>query len=263
MAAVSLKREGGFTLVEIAVVVPIMMVIIIGLFTLLTYLLQSSASEQVGAQNLSEIHSGLGAIESDAALTNSFLPVLDDGITDPTQAGGWSYTGSGPSSRVLILRSFATTANPQSNDRQPVFINSQGCSAAELYYNDALTYDTVYFVKDSTLYRRRLLNTGKSTCTGLYQKQSCPDKTSGTPGCAADDEAIVTDVVNFSVSYYAASDSSDALLAYSDGTGQQQVADADSAIVTIGVSRKAYGQDLASTQSLRVSKLITGQSDNQ
>lgn len=249
------RPSAGFTIVEVAVVVPIVSVIIIGVFAIILALVQSAAAERVGAQNLYDIHASLDTIQNDASLSSAFLARPDPALTDAdAPKSGWSYEGGGDGARTLILRSYATTTNPLSATRQPVFYNDQGCDASSLYLNSVMTYDTVYFVKDGTLYRRRLVTQAKPTCEDPYQKQSC----SVGFGCGTDDEAIVSGVSAFSVDYYATSADMTPTAVY--GGGDNLVSGSNSAGVTLSLTRRAYGQPLASTMTLRISKLITGKS---
>src|SRR5690606_29463721 len=110
-------------------------------------------------------------------------------------------------SRVLITRSFSTSTNALDNARQPVFTNTPEFDCAtQMYYQPQLTFLSVYFVKNETLYRRVLTDTTTALChvNAQQQRQSCPPYiTSGRhASCQANDEVLLKGVTNFTVAYY-------------------------------------------------------------
>lgn len=129
--------------------------------------------------------------------------------TSGTEA--WSYKGELATNRVLITQNYATTTNALNSGRQPVFVNNPtyNCTT-QIYYQKKLTYITIYFVKDGTLYRRLLTDKNTALCptSTQQQKQTCPPYISDATrnaSCEAYDEALASNVTNFSVGYYQAS----------------------------------------------------------
>ena len=181
--------------------------------------------------------------------------------------GPWSYAGNG-TNRVLILQSNATSDNPLTGSRQPVYIGSGvACDPANLQYDTLLTYDTVYFVKNSILYRRRLIDPGPpatttQTCAPQqYQKLSCPTVAQLAPStrdgsCGADDEVIARDVSGFSVDYYTDGASTTKLDAYGADSGA--VTAASSIGITLALGRPIAGETVTGSASLRVARINIG-----
>lgn len=253
---------GGFTLVEVGIVVPMLIVMLLGLTSTLYMALRANVTQQVQTTSAYDIQEGLSIVERDVALASQFLDTTDSTAIEaypPTANGGkWSYVGDGATQRALILRLYATTTNPDSNDRQPVFINQVGCSTDRIYYNDAADYNTIYFLLNNNLYRRRVLKTTASTCSVPYQQQSCPSLETLKSGsrdssCQSDDELIISGVSSFTVDYYGVG--SDLLDAYDETTGVTTMQNAASIDVIITTTRKAMGKDTKITSSLRMQKL--------
>lgn len=258
------SKERGFTLIEVGIVAPILMVTVLGLVSTLYFALRIGATSRIEANSTYDIQEALSIMEKDVSLASQFLDMSDTNITDaypPSSNGGkWSYLGQGSTQRALLLRSYATTSNPDSNNRQPVFVNQVGCTTDRIYYNDVVDYNTFYFILNNNLYRRRALNPSLVTCTTPYQLQSCPSlETLGTPSrnpsCQSDDELILGGVSNFSLSYYGSGDMTTPLDAYDTTTGATLVQSAAAVRVSITTNRKAMGKPTSVTSNLLMSRI--------
>lgn len=258
--------QKGFTIVELAIVVPILIVTVIVLFESLFSLVRSSALNRTAIDITYETQNALSAIENDTILTNTFLPTTDSAVTDPykptTHSGQWSYLGNeaGDPNRVLILRVYNTTGNPLSVDRKPAFLTDEGCDPSTIYFNEVLQYNLIYFVQNGTLYRRHALDTTKSTCETPYQKQSCPSlATLGLPSrhtaCAADDEVVARNVREFSVQYYPSKNSTTPIAVYEPSADPDAVTAAAAVDVSLTLARPTYGQDVSNSSSIRIAKV--------
>lgn len=207
------KRE-GFTLVEVTIVV-----LIVGmLFPLFSFILNMYHDAYYLDEKVkmsSDSAQALWYIEDAVRISASFMATVPAEFTDPYgphnlgTAGGeaWSYKGDSSTSRVLITRNYSTTVNALNTGRQPVFKNGgQFNCTTEMFYQPQLTYVSVYFVRNSTLYYRVITDTASPLCPGNTQQQrlSCPPYiTSGRhASCQANDEILATNVSSFSVAYY-------------------------------------------------------------
>lgn len=260
------RRQQGYTIVELAITVPFLILTILVLFESLFLLVRSGNINRTATLMAYDTQNAISILESDAILTSTFLPTTDANITDPykptTDYGQWSYTGGSLTSntRVLILRAFNTTGHPLSQNRKPSFLTDFGCDPSTIYTNQALQYNIIYFVKDGTLYRRRALDTSASTCEPPYQKQSCPSlETLGTSSrdsaCQADDEIIAQNVSALSVQYYPAKNSSTPIDAYNSLVEPDIVTTAAAVDVSLTITRQTYGQEVSNTSSVRISRL--------
>lgn len=260
-------RSAGFTLIEIGVIVPLLISSLLIIFSALYVLLKSSSIESTSLNSVYDTQDALSTIERDATLTSQFLPTTETGITDlykpTTNSNTWQYYGDtlSSSTRVLILRSYATIDNPQATSRRPAYINNLGCGASTLYYNSVQSYNTIYFVKNKKLYRRIATNSSQPTCSTPYQKQSCPSSEdlggSRDASCKADDELIASDVSNFSVAYYATPTSTNNLDVYSNTTSGSQVLTAATVKISLTITRTAYGTPVTYTATTTISKQNT------
>lgn len=254
-------KSQGFTLVEVTLVVSIMLVAVMLLFNVMWSMLNDSTAQREQLVLTYDRQTAMNIIESDIALTSRFLPTLDSGLTDPylpTSNGGvWSYRGDSSTARYLLLRSYSTTQNPLSSTREPVFVGDRTgptCSVTGKYYNTVQRYNTIYFVKNGDLFRRRVVDTATLTCDDQYQKTSCPTGSTSS-SCKADDELLASNVTNFSVDYYASRSSNTKLDVYETGALPSLVTTALDAEITLVVSKQAGGKTVTSQSTLRISKL--------
>jgi len=260
----SRHKSHGFTLIEVMLVVSIMLVAVMLLFNVMWSMINDGTAQREQLVLTYDRQTAMNIIESDIALASRFLPALDSGLTDPylpTSNGGvWSYKGDSATGRYLLLRSYSTTQNPLSSTREPVFIDGGGnCNTSDKYFNADQRYNTIYFVKNGNLYRRRIVDTATATCDPQYQKTSCPSAVdlgaAQSSSCGADDELLVGNVTNFSIDYYASRSSNTKLDVYATGALPSLVTTALDAEVTLVVSKQAGGKTVTSQSTLRISKL--------
>lgn len=192
------RRDDGFTIVEITIVVAVLLVAAIALFGTMFSLSLNAQGDQTRVDISYDKQYAITSVESDVQITSSFLPTNDSTMPDPYAAFSycgaqpapsgcttptWNASGNGaactltaPASsclgtqgtygsngnaRVIILRAYSTTTNPYNNNRLPVYLGTNGssqCNAVSKDLNTALTYNIIYFVQNGTLYRRRLIN---------------------------------------------------------------------------------------------------------
>lgn len=206
----------GFTIVELTIVV-----VVLGLIFPIFSALVVTSYRDVLAQDdrvkmVSELKRALWYMDDNVRVSNSFIAGVPSVYSDPYgqrnlgSSGGeaWSYKGLSSSQRVLMTQSYATTTNALSSGRQAVFVNTPefNCTT-EMYYQPQLSFVTIYFVNDGTLYRRLLTDTTTALCPGnaQQQRQTCPPYIaigSRHASCLANDEILATNVTSFSVGYY-------------------------------------------------------------
>lgn len=266
------SKSAGYTIIEIGIIVPILIVTVLILFDALFAMIRTSTVERGEIDLVYDVQSAITHIESDAVLSSLYLPTVDAGLTTdpylPSSNGGlWSYRGDSSTTRVLIARLYNTTKNPLDSDRQPVFKGNPAgseCNATNIYFNDVQQYNIIYFVKDGTLFRRKLIDKTTSLCDpGQYQKLSCPsqdDLTAQGLGarsatCGADDEILARDVTGFTVQYYDTKTSNTPLDVYAVGADPNLVTVASDAEITLTLGRKSSGETITTVSTLRMSKL--------
>lgn len=208
------RQQQGLTIVELLVVMVVLGILFpIFSFILATYRDTYTLNDQVKMSTAAK--QALWYMDDRVKVASTFMATAPSPFSDaygPHDAGtagaeAWSYKGDSTTSRVLITRSYATSTNALNTGRQPVFVNTPefNCTT-QMYYQPQLTFLSIYFVKNETLYRRVLTDTTSSLCAGntQQQRQSCPPYiTSGRHvSCQANDEVLLTNVANFSVAYY-------------------------------------------------------------
>lgn len=189
------KSKPAFTVVEMIVVVPIVMILISVLAYSLVRLTSSSALANEKTKRLSELHNALSMIENDISLSARFLTKVElrdfDGnvgnfvFSKPQKANSvdhgifpvYKYSDLPPDgyslSPRLILDRFATVTSPYSvnNQRNPYDAGfslkkdmkilarySQGAyGTTDCQRNAPVLINTVYFTSGDKLYRRHIL----------------------------------------------------------------------------------------------------------
>lgn len=232
----------GFTLVEILIISPVVMVTIV---MLMSYLFnQYGQLTQQGAQldlNV-EVQNITFSMQDDLFFSKSFESNKNDNLDDSfAPGGGWTATST---PKTLILSTAALTKNYRDEDRQPVYIDTQGCTPqATLEENSILYNNIIYFVSGTTLYKRILTAPSTmATCGTPYQKQTCP-AASATTSCPAD-RVLTTKLNSISYTYY---DTNNVVTTTPEN--------ADKVTITMQLKDRAYAEDIFSTSSITLKKL--------
>lgn len=192
-------QDNGFTLIELLVIAPLLMAIIAFLmsylFNLYGQLVTQNAQVNLQVSSQAEVFS----MQDDIFFANAFVSTLNSNLTDAyAPTGGW-HASSSPT--VFIISTPAVTTSHRNPAKQPVYVNTLGCSPQSLKeQNDVLYNNIIYFVSGTKLYKRIVsAPSSMSTCGTSFLKQTCPDgHTSST--CAKD--ILITDQLSaFSVTY--------------------------------------------------------------
>jgi hypothetical protein len=194
------NQMAGFTLVEILVISPILLVIVA--FTL-SYLfgLFGQLSGQGGQINLQiQAQNITFSMQNDTFFANGYVSTINSNLVDSYQpSGGWQANSTPP---TLIINTLSLTADHRNENRQQVYINTYGCSPqSTLEQNDVLFNNVIYFASGTNLYKRILTAPSSlATCGTNYQKQSCPAG-NASPSCPAD--VLLSDKLgSFTLTYY-------------------------------------------------------------
>lgn len=234
-------KANGFTLVEVLVLAPVVMITIIITMTFLFN--QYGQLTQQGSQTNLNVESQniVFSMQDDIFFANSFNKNINDELVDAFQpGGGWTYN-SNP--KTLIISTPALTSNRRSPNRQPVFVDTEGCDASVIANNAPLYNNVIYFASGSNLYKRYLTApAGLNTCGTSYLKQSCP-AASATTDCPAD--RLMTDKLQ-SITY-----------TYYD-TNNVTTTDpelADKVKIDLTLKDRAFAEDISSTSSVTLKRL--------
>lgn len=281
----------GFTLVEMMVIAPIV-ILLIGSFVALIVNLTGEVLSSRGSNTLTyEIQDTLNRIEEDVKLSAGYLAVNTIPLTSTKQGYGTdTTTGStvnftniqkpGGSNASLIINGIVTNGNPMSTSTKFIYLANKpnSCSTfSEYSKNTPMTLNIVYFVDgNGALWRRVLMqpdyNTASIRCGSAepWQQPSCiVGYNPGTmPFCKTNDIRLLDGVSpeDFTIQYFASADSTSA-----DTTANNTTITDDSirntalrSTPTVNVSitsrKNIAGRDIVGTGSIRVTRLDTNAS---
>lgn len=266
------RKNAGFTLVEMLVVAPIVILFIGSVI----YLLVNLTGETIASRNEDaltyDVQRALAQIESDVQTSEQFLAVSDISLTTTGQGYGdtpstdsttvfKNIETSGGSSASLIIQSYATNGNPNSDGTGLVFLANEpnDCSDPALYsQNTPLSMNIVYFTDtNGTLWRRTLMPDGYNSPSYIcgnapWQLPSCVEGyESSRTFCKTTDEKIA-EGVTFDVSYFVlASDSTPNTTANdpgaSDGDRNTALLTTPTVRVELTTSKTIAGRDISRT----------------
>ncbi len=254
MRSSSNNPRSGFTLVEMLVIAPIL-VVLIGIA--IAYVI-SLTGETLQTRKQNEMsfttQAALDDIEQTGALSVS-LPATTGTLVSPQGAstatsgngGTTAFTNTTTPPVALIFQSVATDKNPLDSTRSLIYTGSSPCTPTNQLY----LYYTVYFVNANRLLKRTILPTvpAEGICATPFQRNSC-NPTLANPSsyarCSARDEVLIEGVSNMTLT----------LTYYSSNGGTLPASSAPQA-ASVGVqvtqSLTAAGQPLTYTGTTRVS----------
>lgn len=181
------------------------------------------------------------SMQDDVFYANTFKQTINSGLSDAFQpGGGWTYNTT---PQTLVISAPALTGNRRSANRQPVYINTEGCDASVLEENSPLYNNIIYFVSGTRLYKRTIsAPSSMATCGTSYQVQSCPQAQSSST-CPAD--RLLTDKLQtFTVTYY---DTSNTVVTNPES--------AERIKVSLTLKDRAFAEDITSTSTITLRKL--------
>ena len=267
-----LSRQRGFTLVEMLVVAPIV-ILFIGAFIGLIVNLTGEVMSSRGSNMLTyDIQDALNRIEDDVKQSTTFLAVnnIDVSTTkqgysaSPSPNGGTANftnidkSSSGGSYQSIVLNSLVTDGNPVSSQTGLVYLANQPntCGDYNTYSkNTPMTMNVVYFVDNTnTLWRRVIMpsnyadSSARCGTKAPWQLPTCINgyNASVLTFCKTSDEKLISGVTpaNFQFSYYTAASSTAA-----DPTAAN-ASSSDSARNTALQSTPTIAVSLSATQTI-------------
>jgi type II secretory pathway pseudopilin PulG len=259
----------GFSLVEMLVVAPIV-ILMIGIFiTTIISMTGDALSNRASNVAVYEIQDALSKIDQDIKIsggvlaTNNIVLSSPQGYDDKIQNFDNASTANGS---MLVLNMYATTNNPYNSDRNIMYLSNRpnACNSANLNQNQAMTYNVVYFTKDESLWRRTLMPMGydsmgcaNGSVSSPWQQPSCkPTITGGL--CATQDEKLINNIKasDFVVNYYPSIESTTDNIVASDPSASD--IDRQNALKingTVGInvttSGTVAGRDIGQSGSIR------------
>jgi type II secretory pathway pseudopilin PulG len=267
------NQSAGFTLVEILVIAPIV-ILVIGAFvgvtlTMTGEILTTRANDSL----LYSVQDSLDRMSTDVRSSNNFLAANNITISSPqgsdNSTAGFVNVG-GANGPELILDSTATTANPNLLTSQPVYLQNSpnACASSAVQQNATLHYNIVYFVNNNTLYRRIITNSNFLTagCTTPWQRPNCAAGMTGAL-CKTNDEVLISNVsgITLQINYYTSANDSSPIagaVAGSDDARNTALQTANTIQVQLTANTTVAGRDFsrsATAKAVRASTVTTSQ----
>ena len=244
------KKDGGYTLVELLVVMPIM---VLSVAVLATYLitLYGRLLEQNGRLELNiTAQQALFNTRDDLFFANRFAGTKQTDTTDVNQpSGGWNAI----THNALIIWENAYTANRQTASRQLVYKNNEpyACASPSITDNQYSTNTVILFLSSNKLYRRVLVPDQTANCATTFRLQSCPEA-SATVSCPAD-TVIAEDVSSFTMVYY---DRDNLVIPSGDLTSNPaSFIQVQRAEITLALQKTINGELVNATSKISIKKL--------
>lgn len=253
-------KQSGFTLIEMLVVAPLVLIVIAGLVSAMVAMIGDSLVASSRADAAYNIQDTLSQIEQDSRVATSFMGTFSY-LQSPQGRNGATSPFSYSSNNDLILTQQATSSSPYSTDRQLIYYANQPADCGgDTSGNRTLFNRVVYFLLTNSdgsksLWRRTILNPwnrnatpdGNTVCSTPWQRSSCPvgSTVSNTPGatCQSIDQKMLDNVTSFVPTFYTSSGS-----ITSDPTQANTVG------VSITVSKNVSGSTISQTSVVRASR---------
>lgn len=283
------KRQKGFTIVELLVIAPIVILTIGAFVTVIVNMTGDVLAARTSTLLAYNVQNALNKINADVNLSSTFLAQtnLTEGVTTSipliTPQGYSDDNGSlvpfnnvDPTyGNMLVLNTLTTTANPLDKSAAYVYLSGlpNSCTSNQVNQNTPMTYNIVYFIKNNTLWRRVILPSNYTTagCNVPWQQPSCnPTYIAGHPGlaiCQTQDQDLIDNISTsgFSIQYFntASSVTPDSVSSDTGSTVPQRNA-ALKSLATVGVSitvnATAAGRAISQSGTIRSTRLGTSAS---
>lgn len=240
------KLERGFTLVEVLVISPIIILFIGAFITLIVTL--TGESIQLREKNVAtyDTQNAFDEIESSAMRANGFLYTTGT-VASPQGSNNATAAFTNTADNILIMTTAATTGDPNSTSRSLIYTGTGACDSRNPIYS----YITVYFLAldpdttsnttDRALYKRTILPQVPA-CAAAWQRGSCAEAvvSSNTTVCKASDEKLMGNVESFNVSFFSGS----------TAVARENASTANSISVSINSSKQVSGSPVTYDSSI-------------
>lgn len=263
---VYLQITRGFTLVEMLVVAPIVL-LVIGVFIATIVNMTGDVLSTRNANDLAyNIQDTLSRIEQDVKLSGGFLSTNNITINSPQGYNDDTtnfHNIDATTGTMLILNSYTTIDNPLGTTPNILYASGQPnpCDSELVSKNQPVMMNVVYFVKNNTLWRRTLAQSNYETigCSKPWQQPSCALNIVNA-FCKTTDLQLIDGVnasTGFTISYYpdATSTTPNAIASDSnqnDTARQSALKSTNTATISITAAATIAGRQVSQSGSIRV-----------
>ncbi|MBC7459517.1 hypothetical protein H7200_02270 [Candidatus Saccharibacteria bacterium] len=286
----SLRKSRGFTLVEMLVVAPIVILAIGAFLTVIISMTGEVIASRASNALSYNVQDALNRIEQDVKLSSSFLSTntvaLSNTTTYPGPNGtsqgynddttGFKNVGGTGGAPAIIMNMVATSANPLSATNSYIYLKDKPDPCATPQNNTPFTYNVVYFIKGDTLWRRVIMpinytDTTTTVCAVPFQQPSCSPAymaaNAGVTFCKTNDIKLVEGVLanDFLVQYFngestATTNTPASSTVATDANRNIALQSATTVSATINAKQSAGGRDVSRVATIRASRLDTNAS---
>lgn len=258
----STRTTSGFTLVEMLIIAPIILLTIAAFIGIIITLTGEALVARSSNSLAHDTQEALNMMEEDIRLSSAFLATNKWTISSPygyNNATQGFTNASSTTGTMLILNMVATSQT--GSGRVPVWRADQpnACSASNVSQNATMTINVIYFVKDSTLFRRILTPPYYSdACTTPAQVATCHPSVSS--GCQVRDTRVLDNVGNFAIQYFstAATTSPSANASnnsLADSARQAALNGTNTAQITLTANKTVAGRDVSYSGTVRATRV--------
>lgn len=250
------QRQGGFTLIEMLVVAPMIILLIAAAIAAITSLTGQSLVLQTRNEMTYNLQNALNDIENDAVKATAF--VQTSGVLPSPQGSDNNFTGTAAftSDTALVMGVLGTDVNPLDPAHQIIYYaNQPNPCGSTAQINRTFITKVIYYVYNGSLWRRSIVpsnntsnNNDYTTCGTPWQRNSCSPGYTNTSQCKTEDVEEFKGVTSFTVQYYAAPDSTSTLTA-------ANARQAKTVVVTLNGSQTIAGQTVTVGGSTRATRL--------
>ena len=254
------RLSTGFTLIEVLIIAPIVVLVIGGFIALIMALVGDVLLTRDQNVMAYETQDALDRIEQDTRIGTQFL---NTSRTLPAPQGSDDGVAAFTSSSALIMGALATDKNPADGARKLVYYADQpaACGANQAQ-NRIFINKIIYFIKNGSLWRRVVVppydtNTPAgafSLCATPWQQNSCAPGYTLVPPCETNDAEVMKNIKTMEVKYY------DTPNAANELTGTD-ILNASTIDVTLTGEQTTTGKATTSSGSIRASKINSIEAD--
>jgi type II secretory pathway pseudopilin PulG len=265
------KLLHGFTVVEMLIVIPIVIVVIgifIGVIVSMTGEVLATRANNAMAYNIQD---ALDRIRQDVSMSGGFLATNNITLTSPQGYNNDTtnfHNADAANGNSLILNAYTTTSNPTSPTKSLVYASGQPnqCNSSLVSKNSTVMMNIIYFTKtlpdgNTSLWRRVVAPSRYQTasCSIPWQQPTCALGQSGTL-CKTNDIMLIDHLppsTGFSISYYTTPGSTTNITnstdsAQNDSVRQTAISTATTISVTITANDRVAGRDISQTGTARI-----------
>jgi hypothetical protein len=244
------KTSAGYTIVELVVVVP-SMIIILAVITALMVTLYTDLLKKNGELDLQiSAQSALFTIRDDPYFAIRFAGTNQDDTTDTyAPSGGWNAI----TNNAFIVYEASFNANRETTTRQLIYKKDQpnACNSPDITENQFSLNTLIYFNNGGKLYRRVLIPNQTTNCATTFRLQTCPSNHASST--CPKDVLVADNVQSFSINYYDQDGnqlSSSALQANPDMFIQAKRAD-----MTLTLQKNVNAQPITASANISIKKV--------